>query len=189
MEAYISTGLNLLVRWLHVIAGVAWIGASFYFVWLDNHLVAPRTRRTMTKAWAARSGPCTVAVFTTRRNTRLRRSSCPTPALVQVGGVHDLAVRNFPAGLVYWYGAEVYLIDRSVADLSSRRLLALRFAFIVGGWLVYDLLCKSPLARDDTCIRGRPAAPEQRARVGALPVVQRPGRVHSCSAPCSAPSW
>ena len=38
MEAYIADWLNLLVRWLHVIAGVAWIGASFYFIWLDDHL-------------------------------------------------------------------------------------------------------------------------------------------------------
>ena len=42
MEAYLLDWLNLLLRWLHVITGVAWIGASFYFIWLDNHLEAPR---------------------------------------------------------------------------------------------------------------------------------------------------
>ena len=42
MEAYVVEWLNLLVRWLHVITGVAWIGASFYFIWLDNHLLPPR---------------------------------------------------------------------------------------------------------------------------------------------------
>ena len=42
MEGYIVDWLNLLVRWLHVITGVAWIGASFYFIWLDGHLEAPR---------------------------------------------------------------------------------------------------------------------------------------------------
>ena len=41
MEAYVLDWLNLLLRWLHFIAGVAWIGASFYFVWLDNHLLTP----------------------------------------------------------------------------------------------------------------------------------------------------
>ena len=41
MEAYLSEWLSLLVRWFHVIAGVAWIGASFYFIWLDNHLREP----------------------------------------------------------------------------------------------------------------------------------------------------
>jgi uncharacterized membrane protein len=42
VEAYISDWLNLLVRWLHMIAGIAWIGSSFYFVWLDNHLQPPK---------------------------------------------------------------------------------------------------------------------------------------------------
>ena len=41
MAAYILDWLNLLVRWLHVIAGIAWIGSSFYFIWLDNHLRSP----------------------------------------------------------------------------------------------------------------------------------------------------
>ena len=42
MEAFVVDWLNLLVRWLHFIAGIAWIGSSFYFVWLDNHLEAPK---------------------------------------------------------------------------------------------------------------------------------------------------
>ena len=42
MEAYLFDWLSLLGRWLHLIAGIAWIGASFYFVWLDNHLLAPQ---------------------------------------------------------------------------------------------------------------------------------------------------
>ncbi len=51
--------------------------------------------------------------------------------------------------LIYWYGAEVYLVDPSVAELSSAAAVATAIAYIVGGWLVYDLLCRSPLARDD----------------------------------------
>ncbi|MCB1654404.1 MAG: urate hydroxylase PuuD, partial [Pseudomonadales bacterium] len=42
MEAHLMEWLNLSVRWIHMITGVAWIGASFYFVWLDNHLLPPR---------------------------------------------------------------------------------------------------------------------------------------------------
>ena len=42
MESYLLDILNLLGRWLHMITGIAWIGASFYFVWLDNHLLPPR---------------------------------------------------------------------------------------------------------------------------------------------------
>ena len=42
MEAYLLDWLNLLVRWLHMITGIAWIGSSLYFIWLDNNLEAPR---------------------------------------------------------------------------------------------------------------------------------------------------
>jgi uncharacterized membrane protein len=50
--------------------------------------------------------------------------------------------------LVYWYGADVYLIDPAVADLSVFAAVGIAIAYIVGGWFIYDLLCKSPLARD-----------------------------------------
>ena len=43
MESYLLEWLNLLGRWAHVVTGIAWIGASFYFIWLDNHLEAPKS--------------------------------------------------------------------------------------------------------------------------------------------------
>ena len=51
--------------------------------------------------------------------------------------------------LVYWYGAEVYLVDRSVADLTATAAIGIAVLFLVGGWLVYDLLCKTPLGKND----------------------------------------
>ena len=61
MEAYAFEWLNLLVRWLHVITGIAWIGASFYFVWLDNHLEPPTRdddikRDVSGELWAVHGG-------------------------------------------------------------------------------------------------------------------------------------
>jgi uncharacterized membrane protein len=55
----------------------------------------------------------------------------------------------FLLALVYWYGAEVYLIDPTVADLSAPAAIGIAAAFIGAGWFVYDLLCRSPLGRDD----------------------------------------
>ena len=43
MEAYLADWLNMLARWLHMITGIAWIGATFYFIWLDNHLEPPKS--------------------------------------------------------------------------------------------------------------------------------------------------
>ena len=51
--------------------------------------------------------------------------------------------------LVYWYSAELYLIDSTVAELSPTVAVAIAAAFIVGGWFVYDLLCRSPLGRNE----------------------------------------
>jgi uncharacterized membrane protein len=51
--------------------------------------------------------------------------------------------------LVYWYGAEVYLVDQTVAELSAPLAVAIAALFLVGGWVVYDLLCKSPLGKND----------------------------------------
>jgi uncharacterized membrane protein len=55
----------------------------------------------------------------------------------------------FLLGLIYYLGAEVYLIDRSVADLSKPAAIAIGIAFLAGGWLVYDLMCRSPLGRNE----------------------------------------
>ena len=150
MEAYIVDWLNLLVRWLHLITGVAWIGASFYFVWLDNHLEAPKESSDDEKGvggelWSLHGGG-----FYHAQKYRVAPAALPERLhwfkweayTTWLSGMALLA-------LVYWYGAEVYLIDISVAELSSVAAVGIAIAYIVGGWLVYDLLCKSPLARDD----------------------------------------
>ena len=61
MEAYVIEWLSLLGRWLHMVVGIAWIGASLYFVWLDNHLLEPRERADKDRGvggelWAVHGG-------------------------------------------------------------------------------------------------------------------------------------
>ena len=150
MEAYIVDWLNLLVRWLHFIAGVAWIGASFYFVWLDNHLEKPRDPSDDAKGvggevWSVHGGG-----FYHAQRYRVAPAELPQRLhwfkweayTTWLSGMLLLAI-------VYWYGAEVYLIDPSIAPLSGSAAVGIAVAYIVGGWLAYDLLCRSPLARDD----------------------------------------
>ncbi|MGI9247946.1 MAG: urate hydroxylase PuuD [Woeseiaceae bacterium] len=149
MEAYFVDWLNLLVRWLHVITGIAWIGASFYFVWLDNHLESPKDPDDDTKGvggelWSLHGGG-----FYHAQKYRVAPASIPETLhwfkweaySTWLSGMAMLA-------LVYWYGAEVYLIDPAVADLSVLAAVGIAIAYIVGGWFIYDMLCKSPLARD-----------------------------------------
>ncbi len=149
MEAYIADWLNLLVRWLHVITGIAWIGASFYFVWLDDHLQSPKDPGDDAKGvggelWSVHGGG-----FYHAQKYRVAPTSIPETLhwfkweayTTWMSGMAMLA-------LVYWYGAEVYLINPAVADLSAAQAVGISIAYIVGGWFLYDLLCKSPLARD-----------------------------------------
>ena len=150
MEAYIADWLNLLLRWLHLITGVAWIGASFYFVWLDNHLEAPKDSRDDEKGvggelWSVHGGG-----FYHAQKYRVAPAQLPERLHWFKWEAYSTWLSGMALlALVYWYGAEIYLIDPSIAELSSVWAVAIAITYIVGGWVVYDLLCKSPLARDD----------------------------------------
>jgi uncharacterized membrane protein len=155
MEAYIADWLNLLVRWLHVIAGVAWIGASFYFIWLDDHLEPPRDPADDEKGvggevWSVHGGG-----FYHAQKYKGAPQALPERLHWFKWEAYTTWLSGiFLTALVYWYGAEVYLIDRSVADFSAPIAVGIAIAFIAGGWLVYDVLCKSPLARDTRVFGG-----------------------------------
>jgi len=150
MEAYIVDWLNLLVRWLHVITGIAWIGASFYFIWLDNHLESPKDPDDDAKGvggevWSLHGGG-----FYHAQKYRVSPATIPETLHWFKWEAYSTWLSGMALlVLVYWYGAQVYLIDPAVADLSVPAAVGIAVAYIVGGWLVYDLLCKSPLARDD----------------------------------------
>src|SRR5210317_479409 len=150
MEAYFVDWLNLLVRWLHVIAGGAWMGASCYFIWLDDHLAAPKEPADDAKGvggevWSVHGGG-----FYHAQKYKVAPQELPERLHWFKWEAYTTWLSGiFLTALVYWYGAEVYLIDRSVAELSAPAAVGIAILFIIGGWLVYDLLCKSPLARDE----------------------------------------
>ncbi|MEO1246573.1 MAG: urate hydroxylase PuuD [Pseudomonadota bacterium] len=147
MTAYLIEWLNLLVRWLHVIAGIAWIGSSFYFIWLDNHLRAPRNAGDSEKGvagevWSVHGGGFYHAQ---------KYAAAPLPLPAPLHWFKWEAYTTWLSGffllvLIYWYGASVYLIDPAVMPLSPAAGISIAAAFLFGGWIVYDLLCRSPLA-------------------------------------------
>jgi uncharacterized membrane protein len=146
MAAYVLDWLSLLGRWLHLVTGVAWIGASFYFIWLDNHLEPPTdpgdaARGVAGELWAVHGGGF--------YNPKKYRDAPPAlPATLHwfkweaywtwISGFFLLC-------LIYYASAEVYLIDKSVADLGRGTAIAIGLASLVGGWIVYDRLCASRL--------------------------------------------
>ena len=155
MEAYFSDWLNLLVRWLHMIAGIAWIGSSFYFVWLDNHLEPPKSGADRDKGvggelWSVHGGG-----FYHAQKYRVAPQALPeTLHWFKWEAYTTWLSGMFLLVLVYWLGAGIYLIDPSVASLSPAAAIGISFTFIVAGWLVYDGLCKSPLASNGGLFAG-----------------------------------
>ena len=150
MEAYIVDWLNLLARWLHFITGVAWIGASFYFIWLDNHLEPPRSEQDAGRGvggevWSVHGGG-----FYHAQKYRAAPPFIPeTLHWFKWEAYSTWLSGMFLLVLVYWYGAQVYLIDPAVAQLSPLAAVVFAAGIIVVGWVVYDLLCKSPLRNNE----------------------------------------
>jgi uncharacterized membrane protein len=155
MSAFTIEFLGLLGRWVHLITGIAWIGASFYFVWLDDHLLPPTDEVLVRKGvggelWAVHGGG-----FYNAQKYRLAPQLLPQ----SLHWFYWEAYSTFLSGvfllcLLYYGQAEIYLIDPAVAALTKLEAIAISVGFIVGGWLVYDTLCRSPPARRPAWLAG-----------------------------------
>ncbi|MBX2838754.1 MAG: urate hydroxylase PuuD [Gammaproteobacteria bacterium] len=150
MEAFVVDWLSLLVRWLHLIVGIAWIGASLYFVFLDNHLVEPKEESDSDKGvggelWAVHGGG-----FYHSQKYKIAPQTLPEKLhwfkweayWTWLSGVLLLAI-------LYWYGAEIYLIDPTVADISKPVAIGIGTLVLIVGWVFYDFLCRSAIGEND----------------------------------------
>ncbi|WP_163833808.1 urate hydroxylase PuuD [Spartinivicinus ruber] len=147
METYITEWLNLLLRFLHVITGIAWIGASFYFIWLDNHLEKPPQWKAdqgiKGDLWAIHGGG-----FYEVAKYQLAPPQIPSTLHWFKWEAYSTWITGFfLLTLMYYVGAEVYLIDKRVADLNQWQAISIGLTVIFGGWLCYDVLCNTKLAK------------------------------------------
>jgi uncharacterized membrane protein len=143
--------LNLLVRWLHVITGIAWIGASFYFVWLDNTIRPPAPGSELAKKgvsgelWAVHGGG-----FYNPQKYLVAPAELPQDLHWFKWEAYSTWLSGFALlTIVYYFNAQAMMVDRSVADLSSWQAVGIGLASLVVGWTVYDLLCRSKLGKHD----------------------------------------
>lgn len=144
MNQYWLDWLNLAIRWAHLVVGIAWIGSSFYFNWLESKFRPPPVPRERIKgeAWLVHGGGFyrveKFAVAPERLPEELHwfkweaYSTWLTGILLLV--------------LVYYLQAELYLVDPAVLDLPRWAAVLAGVLLLAGGWLVYDGLCRSPLA-------------------------------------------
>jgi uncharacterized membrane protein len=148
MTAYLLDWCALLVRWLHIVAGIAWIGASFYFVWLDNHLQAPAAGAggdpgVAGELWAVHGGG-----FYRSQKYRLAPAVLPPTLHWFYWEAYTTWLSGFGLlCLLYFWRAEAYLIDPSVALLTKPAAIAIGLGALLASWLLYDALCRSPLGR------------------------------------------
>ncbi len=147
MIALLWEWLNFAARWTHVITAIAWIGSSFYFIALDLGL----KRREGLPAgahgedWQVHGGG-----FYHMQKYLVAPAQMPEHLTWFKWESYATWLSGFFLLCVLYYGsAELFLIDRSVADIAPWQAVAIGIAGLVAGWVVYDLLCKSPLGSND----------------------------------------
>jgi uncharacterized membrane protein len=138
-DAYATDWLNLLTRWLHVVAGIVWIGSSFYFIALDNHLRPPKDRRDAEEGVGGETWEIHGGGFYNIKKYLVAPRILPE-TLYWFSGFALMIV-------LYYLNADTYLIDKSVADLSAGEAVAISVGLLVAAWVVYDLLCRLLAAR------------------------------------------
>lgn len=147
MDAALADGIEFALRWLHVMAGIAWIGSSFYFVHLDASLEKrPGLPAGVAgEAWQVHGGGF----------YRMQKYTIAPPELPQkLTWFKWEAYTTWMSGfllllIVYYMKPELYLIDPAVMPLEPWRATVVGLASILLGYLVYEILCRSPLGRDD----------------------------------------
>jgi len=153
MESYIVEWINLLARFAHVITGIAWIGASFYFIWLDNSLETPKSEQDVAdgvggELWAVHGG----GFYHSQKYTIAPNELPEKLHWFKWEAYTTFITGAFLLALMYWYQAEIYLIDPSVLAIGKPIAVSLGIVTIVCGWIIYDLLCKSVLGKNDTAL-------------------------------------
>lgn len=146
MDSYLLDWLNLLLRWGHVITAVAWIGASFYFVMLDNSLSPPAHADLKAKGvdgelWAVHGGG-----FYHSNKYMLAPNWLPLPQNLHWSYWESYSTWLTGFGLftsLYLFNAGSFLIDKSVHDWSPAAAIMAALGFLAAFWLLYDAICRS----------------------------------------------
>jgi uncharacterized membrane protein len=148
--AILGAWAEFAVRWLHVITAIAWIGSSFYFIALDLGLHRDRNLASGAdgEEWQVHGGG-----FYHIQKYLVAPDSMPDHLVWFKWEAYSTWLSGAALlMLVYWMGAEIYLIDANKADLAVWQAILISAASLTIGWLVYDFLCKSPLGEKPTTL-------------------------------------
>jgi uncharacterized membrane protein len=149
MQAYALDWLNLLVRWLHLTAGVAWIGTSFYYIALDYHLLQPKDPAAEDAGVAGEVWEIHGGGFYRVEKYRVAPRTLPSPLHWFKWEAYTTWLSGFVLLVVLYYAnASTYLVDRTVADISPLTAVAISVGLLIVSWFVYDGLSRWLEARD-----------------------------------------
>ena len=152
MDPYLQEWASLLLRWLHVLAGMAWIGTSFYFMHIDAMMKADHDipGGKGGQMWEVHGGG-----FYQVRKWLVAPSSLPPDLLWHKWEAYTTWLSGFCLLAWIYYGAsDLYLIDPAVAAIGPVTAAAIGIGALVLGWVVYDQLCKSRVAQNEVLLAG-----------------------------------
>ena len=144
MESYLLDWANLLLRWVHVITAIAWVGSSFYFVFMDSSLTPPvdqdlKRQGVSGELWAVHGGGFYHPV---------KFAGAPPQLPSHLHWFYWESYSTWLTGfslftVTYLWSAGTYLIDKSVMDWAPSSAIAVALAFLVVFWLAYDAICRA----------------------------------------------
>ena len=143
MDFHLSEWINLILRWVHVFAGILWVGQTYYFTWLDGRFAEEeKAGGKEAGVWMVHSG----GFYVVEQQKGLR---------VPPGKLHWFrweAAVTWLSGMIllvamYYLGG--LLVDENVAQIRTSTGVAIGAGVLIAGWIVYDLLARTPLARSE----------------------------------------
>ncbi|MBL4624366.1 MAG: urate hydroxylase PuuD [Flavobacteriales bacterium] len=146
MQGFVMEWLNLIVRWFHVVAGVMWIGASFYFIFLENNLNRTKGIRDELAGnlWAVHGGG-----FYFLEKYKVAPKEIPEDLhWFKYEAYFTWLSGFFLLFIVYYMDAKAFLIDPSIADISSATAIGIGIGILIFGYVIYDLMCRSRLSNN-----------------------------------------
>jgi uncharacterized membrane protein len=150
VELVLTEWASSILRWLHVIAGIAWIGSSFYFIHLDLSL-KPRSglpAGVKGDEWQVHGGG-----FYHMMKYLVAPAQMPDHLTWFKWEAYTTWLSGFSLlVVVYYLGADIFLIDKSVLNMTAGEAAAIAFVSLVVSWLVYEALCRSPLGKHEVAL-------------------------------------
>jgi uncharacterized membrane protein len=150
LDVVLTEWLSAIIRWLHVIAGIGWIGSSFYFIHLDlslkKHSALPAGVKG--EAWQVHGGG-----FYQMIKFMVAPARMPDELTWFKWEAYTTWLSGFSLLIVVYYmQADLFLVDKSVLNMSAPQAATIAFVSLAASWLVYEALCRSPLGKHEVAL-------------------------------------